>query len=62
MRCRLRIHLNEFPDYYTRLAKMEAEAEAACDAPPAGLVSPVRANARMADAAQATARSPQQPS
>jgi hypothetical protein len=20
-------HLNEFPDYYTRLAKMEAEAE-----------------------------------
>lgn len=21
-------HLNEFPDYYTRLAKMEAEAEA----------------------------------
>ena len=22
-------HLNEFPDYYTRLAKMEAEAEAA---------------------------------
>jgi len=24
-----RAHLNEFPDYYTRLAKMEAEAEAA---------------------------------
>jgi hypothetical protein len=23
------IHLKEFPDYYTRLAKMEAEAEAA---------------------------------
>ena len=22
-------HLKEFPDYYTRLAKMEAEAEAA---------------------------------
>lgn len=22
-------HLNEYPDYYTRLAKMEAEAEAA---------------------------------
>ena len=22
-------HLNEFPDYYTRLARMEAEAEAA---------------------------------
>jgi hypothetical protein len=22
-------HLNEFPDYYTRLAKMEAEAESA---------------------------------
>jgi hypothetical protein len=22
-------HLNEFPDYYTRLAKMEREAEAA---------------------------------
>jgi hypothetical protein len=21
-------HLNEFPDYYTRLAKMESEAEA----------------------------------
>ena len=21
-------HLNEFPDYYTRLARMEAEAEA----------------------------------
>jgi hypothetical protein len=24
-----RAHLNEIPDYYTRLAKMEAEAEAA---------------------------------
>ena len=24
-----RAHLKEFPDYYTRLAKMEAEAEAA---------------------------------
>ena len=23
-----RAHLNEFPDYYTRLAKMEAQAEA----------------------------------
>jgi hypothetical protein len=23
-----RAHLNEFPDYYTRLAAMEAEAEA----------------------------------
>jgi len=23
-----RAHLNEYPDYYTRLAKMEAEAEA----------------------------------
>ena len=23
-----RAHLNEFPDYYTRLAKMEAEADA----------------------------------
>ena len=23
-----RAHLNEFPDYYTRLAKMEAEAKA----------------------------------
>jgi hypothetical protein len=23
-----RAHLNEFPDYYTRLAKMESEAEA----------------------------------
>ena len=23
-----RAHLNEFPDYYTRLARMEAEAEA----------------------------------
>jgi len=22
-----RAHLNEFPDYYTRLSKMEAEAE-----------------------------------
>jgi DNA-directed RNA polymerase alpha subunit len=28
-----RAHLNEFPDYYTRLAKMEAEARAARDAP-----------------------------
>jgi hypothetical protein len=28
-----RAHLNEFPDYYTRLAKMEAEARAATDAP-----------------------------
>lgn len=27
-----RAHLNEFPDYYTRLAKMEAEAEAYWDA------------------------------
>ena len=30
-------HLNEFPDYYARLARMEAEAEAyweAADAPP----------------------------
>ena len=26
-----RAHLNEFPDYYTRLAKMEAEAEAEGD-------------------------------
>jgi hypothetical protein len=26
-----RAHLNEFPDYYTRLAKMEAEAEAEAD-------------------------------
>jgi uncharacterized protein DUF5661 len=26
-----RAHLNEFPDYYTRLAKMEAEAEAERD-------------------------------
>lgn len=25
-------HLNEFPDYYTRLAKMEAEAEAEWEA------------------------------
>jgi len=24
-------HLNEFPDYYTRLAKMEAEGEAALE-------------------------------
>jgi hypothetical protein len=24
----VRAHLNEFPDYYTRLAKMETEAEA----------------------------------
>jgi hypothetical protein len=28
-----RAHLNEFPDYYTRLAKMEAEAKANKDAP-----------------------------
>ena len=28
-----RAHLNEFPDYYTRLARMEAEARAARDAP-----------------------------
>ena len=28
-----RAHLNEFPDYYTRLAKMEAEAEAEATAP-----------------------------
>ena len=28
-----RAHLNEFPDYYTRLAKMEAEAEAEADPP-----------------------------
>ena len=28
-----RAHLNEFPDYYTRLAKMEAEAEADLTAP-----------------------------
>lgn len=27
-------HLNEFPDYYTRLARMEAEAEAHWDAGP----------------------------
>jgi DNA-directed RNA polymerase alpha subunit len=27
-----RAHLNEFPDYYTRLATMEAEAEAYWDA------------------------------
>jgi hypothetical protein len=26
-----RAHLNEFPDYYTRLAKMEAEAAADAD-------------------------------
>ena len=34
-----RAHLNEFPDYYTRLAKMEADAErywAAHDENPAG--------------------------
>ena len=34
-----RAHLNEFPDYYTRLAKMEAEAKrywAAHDESPAG--------------------------
>lgn len=30
-----RAHLNEFPDYYTRLAKMEAEAEADRTAPEA---------------------------
>jgi hypothetical protein len=29
-------HLNEFPDYYTRLAKMEAEAEAHWEARPGG--------------------------
>ena len=28
-----RAHLNEFPDYYTRLSKMEAEARADRDAP-----------------------------
>ena len=28
-----RAHLNEFPDYYTRLAKMEAQAEADWTAP-----------------------------
>ena len=28
-----RAHLNEFPDYYTRLAKMEAEAEAGWTTP-----------------------------
>jgi hypothetical protein len=28
-----RAHLNEFPDYYTRLAKMEAEAQANRSAP-----------------------------
>ncbi len=28
-----RAHLNEFPDYYTRLSKMEAEAKANRDAP-----------------------------
>jgi len=28
-----RAHLNEFPDYYTRLAKMEAEAKAERDVP-----------------------------
>jgi hypothetical protein len=28
-----RAHLNEFPDYYTRLAKMEAEAKADRAAP-----------------------------
>jgi hypothetical protein len=28
-----RAHLNEFPDYYTWLAKMQAEARAAADAP-----------------------------
>jgi hypothetical protein len=31
-----RAHLNEFPDYYTRLAKMEAEAEAESEAGRAG--------------------------
>ena len=31
-----RAHLNEFPDYYTRLAKMEAEAEAEADGTTAG--------------------------
>jgi Protein of unknown function (DUF5661) len=29
-------HLNEFPDYYTRLAKMEAEAETYWEARPGG--------------------------
>ena len=29
-------HLNEFPDYYTRLAKMEAEAEAYWESRKAG--------------------------
>jgi len=29
-----RAHLNEFPDYYTRLAKMEAEAEGKAGGPP----------------------------
>ncbi len=28
-----RAHLNEFPDYYTRLARMEAEAKADRDPP-----------------------------
>lgn len=28
-----RAHLNEFPDYYTRLAKMEAEARAGRNTP-----------------------------
>lgn len=31
-----RAHLNEFPDYYTRLAKMEAEAERYWSERPAG--------------------------
>jgi Protein of unknown function (DUF5661) len=31
-----RAHLNEFPDYYTRLAKMEAEAEAEAHRNPQG--------------------------
>lgn len=31
-----RAHLNEFPDYYTRLAKMEAEAEGKAGGPPHG--------------------------
>ena len=41
-----RAHLNEFPDYYTRLAKMEAEAEAnrnaqgESSAPGAGVAGP----------------------
>jgi hypothetical protein len=31
-----RAHLNEFPDYYTRLAKMEAETEAEANGAPQG--------------------------